>query len=507
MAKILKDPAAIERVPGRDLRATPAVSGPTAQPGLGTKRRVILIEFNELCPPLLDRWMAEGKLPNFKKFHDAAQVFVSEADVKSGPHLEPWVQWYSMHTGLSHEQHGVSHLTDGPEAGHRDIWQMLIEGGKHVGDCGSMNAKGFAAPGSFYLPDPWCTVENTSPEELRIFYRFVSRYVQEYTNPTFTLSRADYLRFVSFMATHGLRPSTVWSIVKQLATEKIFDGKRSWQRAPLLDRMQIDVFRHYQRTLRPDFATYFANSTAHYQHSYWRHMDPGAFKVQPSAADLDAYGDAVLFGYRQMDRLLEDFFAIEDDNVMLVLATALSQQPFLRGEDEGGHTYYRVRDIDKLLDRLGAGAAQVNPVMTHQYLAHFADQAQADRAKDLLSSVRYDGRPVFDFAPSNPATLYFGNGVHRVVPESAEVMLGGVSNQPQPYYEVFYHIDEMKSGMHHPDGVLWFKTGNHARHVDKVSILDVLPTLLDFFGVAPSSADARAFRGESLMARLRPGAH
>jgi hypothetical protein len=178
----------------------------------------------------------------------------------------------------------------------------------------------------------------------------------------------------------------------------------------------------------------------------------------------------------------------------------LSQQPFLRGEDEGGHTYYRVRDIDKLLGRLGAGAAQVNPVMTHQYLAHFADQAQADRAKDLLSSVRYDGRPVFDFAPSNPATLYFGNGVHRVVPESAEVMLGGVSNQPQPYYEVFYHIDEMKSGMHHPDGVLWFKTGHHARHIDKVSILDVLPTLLDFFGVAPSSADARAFRGESLMA-------
>ncbi len=30
--------------------------------------RIILIEFNELCPPLLEEWMAVGVLPNFKSF-------------------------------------------------------------------------------------------------------------------------------------------------------------------------------------------------------------------------------------------------------------------------------------------------------------------------------------------------------------------------------------------------------------------------------------------------------
>ena len=37
--------------------------------------RVILIEFNELTPRLLDAWMASGDLPNFKRFHDRSQVY------------------------------------------------------------------------------------------------------------------------------------------------------------------------------------------------------------------------------------------------------------------------------------------------------------------------------------------------------------------------------------------------------------------------------------------------
>ncbi|MCO6419543.1 hypothetical protein JYK14_25745 [Siccirubricoccus sp. KC 17139] len=47
----------------------------------GHGRRIILIEFNELCPGLLNRWMAEGRLPNFRRFHDSAQVLTGTADV------------------------------------------------------------------------------------------------------------------------------------------------------------------------------------------------------------------------------------------------------------------------------------------------------------------------------------------------------------------------------------------------------------------------------------------
>ncbi len=149
-----------------------------------TEPRVIMLEFNELCPPLLQRWMAAGKLPNFKHFYDHSQVFVTEADEPEGRTLNPWIQWYSIHTGLPYSEHGVMRLTDGPEAGHTDIWQVLREQGYSVANCSSMNAKGFAAEGSFFLPDPWCTSEAAYPAELAIFHDFVVNGVQEYSNAT-----------------------------------------------------------------------------------------------------------------------------------------------------------------------------------------------------------------------------------------------------------------------------------------------------------------------------------
>jgi len=179
-------------------------------------KKVILIEFNELCPALLDKWMAEGHLPNFKRLYDRSEIFISEADESDPGNLEPWIQWYSVHTGLPYSKHGVFYLTDGPKAGHPDIWSMLQAHGLRVWNCSSMNAAGFAREGSAFLPDPWCTTEQASPDDLGIFHRFVSHHVQEYSNNEAALSTSDTLKFLYFMATHGLRGKTISAIVNQI---------------------------------------------------------------------------------------------------------------------------------------------------------------------------------------------------------------------------------------------------------------------------------------------------
>src|SRR5262245_27503518 len=107
-------------------------------------KRVILLEFNELCPGLLDQWIGRGLLPNFSTFYRESQVFVTQADVTDPMCLEPWSQWYSIHTGLSFEQDKVFHLTDGPGVSHGDIWQVLIDHGKSIWNCSSMNARRIA---------------------------------------------------------------------------------------------------------------------------------------------------------------------------------------------------------------------------------------------------------------------------------------------------------------------------------------------------------------------------
>ncbi|HTR37103.1 MAG TPA: hypothetical protein VMH80_14450 [Bryobacteraceae bacterium] len=452
-------------------------------------RKIVLLEFNELCPSLLQKWIGEGKLPNFQAFYNESEVYITEADEKTPPHLEPWVQWYSIHTGLSFKQHGVAHLTDGPRAGHPDIWSILLGSGKSVANCSSMNARGFSAPGSFFLPDPWCLSEEPSPSELHIFHRVVARMVQEYTNDSPALSIQDYSRFFLFLASHGLRLKTVSAIAKQMILDQFIDKEERWRRAVLLDKLQFDVFRHYYRKLKLDFATFFLNSTAHYQHSYWRHMDPTPFTVRPSNEKQRRYGRAILFGYEQMDKLLGDFLRLAGGDTILILATALSQQPFLRAEASGGQYFYRPHDIDALLGSLAIRPQSVRPVMTHQYLLSFADEGAAAEARRKLGSISFQGDAVLEIAPSEPGTVYMGCQLHSMIPADALVMVDG---RQARFYDLFYPLGEIKSGCHHPDGVFWVRSGQHRVHTEKLSILEILPMLLRHYGVGHTQNAVRA---------------
>ena len=450
-------------------------------------RRIILLEFNELCPGLLSKWMAEGRLPNFKAFYRDSEVYVTEADEQKPPHLEPWVQWYSIHTGLSFQQHGVAHLTDGPKAGHTDIWEILLANGKSVANCSSMNARGFASPGSFFLPDPWCTSEQPYPAELGVFHRVVARMVQEYSNSSSPLSAGDYRHFLYFLVFHGLRLTTVSAIGKQIILDRFMDKEETWRRAVLLDKLQFDLFRHYYRRLKPDFATFFLNSTAHYQHSYWRHMDPVSFTAPISKEKRQRYGQAILFGYEQMDRLLGDFFRLASDGTILILATGLSQQPFLRAEASGGQHFYRPHDMGSLLESLDIRPLTVRPVMTHQYLLSFGGENAATDAKKKLQNIVCDGDEVFEIAPSEPGTLYLGCQLHSAIPTGAVV---GVNGDKVPFFNIFYELGEIKSGCHHPDGVFWVKSGQHRVHPEKLPILEILPFLLRHYGLENNSRAA-----------------
>ena len=60
-----------------------------------TPPKLILLEFNELTPALLERFMSEGRLPNFKRLYEESMVYTTDAE-ESGDTLNPWVQWGSQ---------------------------------------------------------------------------------------------------------------------------------------------------------------------------------------------------------------------------------------------------------------------------------------------------------------------------------------------------------------------------------------------------------------------------
>ncbi|MES1261397.1 MAG: alkaline phosphatase family protein, partial [Acidobacteriota bacterium] len=286
------------------------------------KNSVILLEFNELCPTLMTEFIAGGHLPNFSRLYDEAFVYVSDAEAKA-PALEPWIQWITVHTGLTHEQHGVYDLGDGHKVRAPRVWDLLKRAGKTSWICGSMNTD-FEKPfEALFLPDPWSAGVRPFPEkEFAPYYDFVSRNVQEYTRDRVPLSHADYLAFLRFMVAHGLSLSTATETAAQLMRERT-NRQTRWQRATILDRLQWDVFTWYQKRYNPDFSTFFLNSTAHFQHMYWRNMQPDLFQVKPTAEEQAEHEDSILTGYQNMDEIVGKCLKSFGDRSTIILASAL----------------------------------------------------------------------------------------------------------------------------------------------------------------------------------------
>jgi hypothetical protein len=446
---------------------------------------VLLIEFNELCPPLMQRFMGRGLLPNFRRFYDQSQVYVTEA-VERAPNLEPWIQWITVHTGLTYEEHQIFNIGEGHKLQAPAVWDVLSAAGLRVWVCGSMNTNGEQPVNGALLPDPWTTQFGPQPRELATYFQFVQRQVQEHTNDKVALSAREYLAFATFLVRHGLSRATMAAVARQLIEERR-TGRGRWKRAMLLDRMQLDVFKHYWRKLQPEFSTFFSNSTAHFQHMYWRNMEPQLFKVAPGQEEQSEYHDAIERGYREMDRMLGEMMELCGDRATLVFATAISQQPCLVYEERGGKVAYRPRDFSKLLRFAGVeGNPSIAPVMAQYFHARFQDERSAKEGARKLRALQIDGAQAFNVVEEVGSEFMCGCHVYRQL-EEGTLLRSAETGASTPFFELFYRIEGIKSGMHHPEGILWIRRPDRAHevHSEKVPLQHVAPMLLDMFSIKP----------------------
>ena len=65
------------------------------------KNKMILVEFNELTPKLMHEFIADGQLPNFKKFNSSSQVYTTDANAEG--EVVSIGGWRSKHTSSTKE--------------------------------------------------------------------------------------------------------------------------------------------------------------------------------------------------------------------------------------------------------------------------------------------------------------------------------------------------------------------------------------------------------------------
>jgi hypothetical protein len=447
--------------------------------------KVLLIEFNELSPVLLDRFMAAGLLPNFRRIYESSHVFTTDAHAQP-PALEPWVQWPTVHLGVSHLDHGLRHLgttrSDDDAAQGRParkaIAQLVSDAGLRAGICGSMNVP-YGEFDGFFIPDAWNSgTSAVRPDYLKPYLRTIGAMVRESSRTEGFAPGAGLLPFGYFLLRHGLTPRTVALLVKQLASERRDPGVR-WRRASALDWIQYDVFRNVVARENVDFATFFSNSTAHYQHYFWRHMNPEAFDTPPEPGDHPSFEGAVLFGYQSMDRILGRMLA-DFPETTLVLCTALSQQPWTDATKQT----YRPKNWEAVLRLAGYSTTDVDvqSIMAEQFVARFKTKEEAQRAQEAFARLTVDGEALTKFTLDGDA-LIGGCSINRAGVLSSHIS-GTADGSTSTFGEVFRPIHTVRSGRHSSEGALWFRTGNHVKHEQPVPLEDVAPTLLALMGVS-----------------------
>jgi hypothetical protein len=119
--------------------------------------------------------------------------------------------------------------------------------------------------------------------------------------------------------------------------------------------------------------------------------------------------------------------------------------------------------------------------MSEQFHLRFASAAAAELAHEKLGRVTIGGRPAFS-SSLDGSSILTGCAIFEELPPDA---LLSADHLQTPFYSVFYLVDLKKSGMHHRDGMAWFRMpgGRHSDRRDPVPIMNLAPTILAVLGI------------------------
>jgi hypothetical protein len=132
--------------------------------------------------------------------------------------------------------------------------------------------------------------------------------------------------------------------------------------------------------------------------------------------------------------------------------------------------------------------------MAEEFHLDFSSEELAREAESRLRELRYEGDEALSVVREG-TDLLCGCQVWTDVSSDAVLQLDG--SKTVPFFDAFYKIDTVKSGMHHPDGMLWIRrpgAGRSEAPGGKVPLTAIAPTILGMYGLDPPDY----MRGEML---------
>lgn len=457
--------------------------------------KVLLLEFNEITWRLIEPLIVQGKMPHFQRLREEGAWGTAVAS-EVPPHLDPWVTWVTVHTGVERDMHGATVLEQkGETIRAKRTWQYVAEAGKSVGVFGSITAYPPQPVAGFMVPGPFAPGGETYPRYLEPIQQLNQRYTRVHNKLDRDDSLAEMLRQGVELFGLGLKPSTVARLAAQLLRER-WQPHQYWKRVALQPLVNFDFFDALYERYRPDFATWHTNHAAHYMHHYWRAHDDRGFLVRASEQEKRKFGGAVEHGYRVADELLGRFMSRVDEDTVLVVASSMGQKPYVNDAFRAGRYPVRFKDVRRVLGMVGAkGVEAVQAVMAPQWNVVIGDDEARLRAKAALERCErhWQGHVSAAFAVTEVegSLTVTPAGLPQEPDDSIRYFFPGLPGERREGYafDELFAADQPtpKQGMHDPPGVLafWGAPIVARKPLGEVRNIDIAPTLLTLLGIAP----------------------
>src|SRR3990167_4468573 len=356
-----------------------------------TYQRIIQLELNEISKKAIDDLITQKQLPHFATMNRDWCYYETTSESKY-EHLEPWIQWITAHTGKSFHEHRIFRLSDAIHLQHPQIWETLSK--HHIESCiiGSMNAIRGKANQGFFFPDPWSKDGVTYPVGIQPLWDLISKKIHSHATQKITLT--DLLQGFHICRRFKLPIHLYQTIAKQFILQKK-DPMTKWKLAGIFDQFLMAIFTTLLKNKSYRYYTLFLNSVAHYQHHYWRNFQRAYFNPMIHTPDCRPEQDPMTYGYQLYDNMIGTVLKLaEDPHTLVIVASGLSQAPYLQKENQGGMNYYRLYNHTALMEKLDLHDYRVLPMMSRDWQIVANHPEKFSRAAQRLSGLRAAGQPI-----------------------------------------------------------------------------------------------------------------
>ena len=349
------------------------------------------------------------------------------------------MQWVTIHSGKSYEEHNIFRLGDivnNPELS--QIFEELEAEGLSVGAVSPFNAENRLKKPAFFVPDPWTKTNPSGNWIVKALYQAVHQSVNDNAK-----SKLNFKSMISL----GLGLLLYVPLLRWFHYIKIiFKVKKPGAKAIILDSLLADVHLTLWKKYKPDFSNLFLNSGAHIQHHYLFNSKAYIGNIKNPEWYCPKDYDPLIHILSEYDKQIGKLLKQKD--LKIIIATGLHQQPH-----ELLTFYWRLKEHVKFAEMIGIkNFSEILPRMSRDFLVKFKNETDALNAENLLNSFYAFKDDIKIFEVDNRGTSLFVELVYPNNIEDKDSIYSKASNLKLENFKSYLAFVAIKNGEHNGIG-------------------------------------------------------